>query len=196
MRSVMGVGLKAFARLRGRPSITSGMEFRHQYRIVCRDAQGNVKWEELRKNIVVTEGLNDVLTKYFKGAGYTATWFVLMVDNAGFTAFAAGDTAAKITLVANPPTTNGWQEFNEYDEANRPTLTLGTASAGSIDNSASVATFTINASGTLKGVGIVSSNTIGGTTGVLHSEVAFSSTRAVVDNDVIEVTATLTCASA
>ena len=159
------------------------MKFRNRYDVICRDAEGNVKWEEHAWNLVTTEGLNDTLTKEFKASGYTATWFVGLVDNAGFTAFAAGDTAAKITLTANPPTTNGWQEFDDYSEANRQTLTLGTASAGSIDNSASVATFTIDATGTLKGAFVVSSNTIGGTSGVLHSEVAFSATRNVVATD-------------
>lgn len=196
MRTLMGIGLRAASRLIGRPTAQAGMLFTNHYHVVCRDAEGRVKWEEWRTNLVTTEGLNDTLAKEFKASGYTATWFVGLVDNAGFTAFAAGDTAAKITGTANPPTTNGWQEFNEYDEANRPTLTLGSASGGSINNSASVAVFTINASGTLKGAFIASSNTILGTTGVLHSEVAFSATRAVQDNDSIEVTVTLTAASA
>lgn len=141
---------------------------------------------------VTTEGKNDTLSKYFKGSAYTATWFVGLVDNTGFTAFAATDTAAKITTTANPPTTNGWQESTAYSEANRQTLTLGTPSAGSVDNSASKATFSINATATLKGGFVVSNSTKGGTSGILYGEGAFSATRAVVSGDSVQVTVTLT----
>ena len=141
---------------------------------------------------VTTEGKNDTLNKYFKGSAYTATWFVGLVDNTGFTAFAATDTAAKITTTANPPTTNGWQEATGYSEANRQTLTLGTPSAGSVDNSASKATFSINATATLKGGFVPSNSTKGGTSGILYGEGAFSATRSVVSGDSVQVTVTLT----
>lgn len=141
---------------------------------------------------VTTEGKNDTLSKYFKGSAYTATWFVGLVDNTGFTAFAATDTAAKITTTANPPTTNGWQESTIYSQANRVTLTLGTPSGGSVDNSASVATFSINNSGTLKGGFVVSNSTKAGTSGILYGDGAFSATRAVVSGDSVQVTVTLT----
>lgn len=142
--------------------------------------------------IITTEGKNDTLNKYFKGSAYTATWFVGLVDNTGFTAFAATDTAAKITTTANPPTTNGWQESTIYSEANRQALTLGTPSAGSVDNSASKAIFSINGSGTLKGSFVVSNSTKGGTSGVLYGEGAFSATHVVASGYSVQVTVTLT----
>lgn len=192
----LGFRLLAAVRRLLRPPVDAGIRFRNTYAVTCRDAAGNLLWTERIKNIVVTEGLDDVLSKYFEGSTYTAAWFVGLVDNASWTAFAATDTAAKITTTANPPTTNGWQEWTDYDEANRQTLTLGTASGGSIDNVGNLATFTINDTGTLKGVFLVSTNTKGGTTGVLFGEVAFGSTQAVVATNVIEVQITLTAASA
>ncbi len=136
-------------------------------------------------NVVTTEGKNDTLTQYFKGSAYTATWFVGLVNNAGFTAFAATDTAAQING------TNQWTEWTTYSESVRQTLTLGTPSAGSVDNSASKAVFTQSGSGTLNGAFIVSSSTKAGTAGKLYGAGSFSATRAVVSTDVVSVTATL-----
>src|SRR5512143_1622046 len=141
---------------------------KNTYLFECFDRYGNLKWVEEVNNLTVDEGLNDLLSKYFKGTTYTAAWYVGLVDNAGFTAIAAGDTAAKITGTANPPTTNGWQEFDEYDEANRQTLTLGTVSGKSVDNSASKAVFTISATGVVKGGFVVTTNAKLGTSGVLY----------------------------
>jgi hypothetical protein len=136
--------------------------------------------------VVTTEGKNDNLTQYFKGSSYTAAFFVGLVNNASFTAFAAGDTAAQING------TNQWIEWTAYSESVRQTLTLGTASGASIDNSASKATFTINGSGTLNGAFIATSSTKAGTSGKLWGEGSFSATQAVVSGNVITVTATMT----
>jgi len=166
------------------------------YRFECFDKDGNLKWVEELKNLVTNEGLDDLLDKYLKGSGYTAAWYAGLIDNDGFTAIAAGDTAAKINTTANPPTTNGWQELDDYDEATRETITLGSVSGQSVDNSASKAEFTINATKTVKGAFVISNSTIGGTSGVLYGAGAFGSTRSVVDDDVVRLTVTCTAASA
>ena len=174
-----------------------GLALHNVYTFECRDAAGNLKWVEEVPNLVTTQGLNDLLTKYFKGSSYTATWYVGLVNNSGFGAFAAGDTAAKITTSApNAPTTNDWAETTSYDESVRQTLTLGSASSGSINNSSSKAVFTISATVTVKGGFVISDSTKGGTSGVLYGEAAFASARSVVDDDTITVTVTLTAASA
>ena len=190
------VGLFAAASVGTRRDSATGITVEDFVRFEARDANGNLKWVEEIPNLVVTEGLNSLLTQYFKGSGYTATWFVGLIDNAGFTALAATDTAAKITTAANPPTTNGWQEITAYSESVRQTLVLGTASAGSIDNTASKAVFSINGTITVKGAFLSSIDTKGGTTGVLYGEAAFSATRSLVSGDTLTVTQTLTAASA
>jgi hypothetical protein len=155
------------------------------YKIECFDKDGNLKWVEDIHNIVVTVGLNDILDKYFKGSAYTAAWFVGLVSAAGFTAYAAGDTMASH---------GGWTESTAYSNANRPTLTLGTPSGGSVDNSASKAVFNINATATIKGAFIVTNSTKGGTTGTLYGEASFAADRSVVNGDTLNVTVTLTAA--
>lgn len=145
--------------------------------------KGKLLWEEHIKNIIVTAGLNDILDKYFKGSTYTAAWYVGLVDNAGWTAFAAADTLASHA---------GWTEFTTYS-ATRKALTLGTPAAGSVDNSASKASFTITTGGTLKGAFVCSVTS--GTSGTLYGEGAFTATRTVAIDDVLNVTITLTSAS-
>jgi hypothetical protein len=159
------------------------IQVRSHYKVECFDKDGNLKWVENVSNIVTTAGKNDILTQYFKGSSYTATWFVGLVDNASFSAYAAGDTMSSHS---------GWLESTAYSNANRPTLTLGTPSGGSVDNSASVAAFTINATATIRGAFINTNNTKGGTTGTLYGEADFSASRSVVSGDTLNVTVTLT----
>ena len=146
-------------------------------------AGGPLLWEDANHNLIPTEGLNGALTDIYKASAYTATWYVGLVDNAGFTAFAAGDTAAQIGG------TNQWSEATYYSEAVRQTLTLGAVSAGAADNSASLATFTINGGGgTLHGAFIVTSSTKTGTAGLIGGEAAFNDgNHAVVAGNVITV---------
>jgi hypothetical protein len=156
---------------------------RFRYDVECYGADGSLKWRETVYNLVVTGGKNDLLTNYFKGSAYTAAFFVGLVDNASFSAIAAGDTAASHA---------GWLESAAYSNATRPALTLGSASAGSIDNSASKASFTINASATLNGAFCITNSTKSGTTGVLYSASSFGSTRSVISGDTVNVQVTLT----
>ncbi len=152
---------------------------------------GNLLWTRTIPNLLPTEALNNALTQIYKASAYTAAWYVGLVDDAGFTAFAAGDTAAQINGL------NGWTESVDYDEAVRQTLTLGSVSAGSVDNSASLSTFTINATITLRGGFICTDSTKAGTSGVLGGEAAFNEgTQNLVAGNVITVGVTLTAASA
>lgn len=180
------LGLHAKAGAKANPDISVGIKLKNTYRFEARDADGKLKWIEEIPNLVTTQGLNDILTKYFKGSSYTATFFVGLIDNAGFSALAVGDTAAQIGG------SNGWTESVAYSESVRQTLTLGSASAGSIDNSAAVATFSINGTVTLKGAFVITNSTKAGTTGVLYGEAAFSVTRSLASGDTLTVTVTLT----
>lgn len=154
------------------------------FRVECRDAAGRLKWDDIFANLVTTQGRTDLLEKYFRGSAYTAAWNVGLIDSVSYTAIAAGDTAASHT---------GWTEATAYTEANRPAFSPAAASAGSLDNSASKATFTINATKTIKGAFIISNNTKGGTTGILYNAALFSGgDRAVVNGDTLAVQATFT----
>lgn len=154
-----------------------------RYDVECIGPDGSLRWSECRYNTVMTAGKNDLLTNYFKGSAYTAAFFVGLVDNASFSAISAADTSASHA---------GWLESVAYSNATRPSLTLGTASAGSIDNSASKASFTINATATINGAFCITNSTKSGTTGILYSASSFGATRSVLSGDTLNVQVTLT----
>jgi len=135
------------------------------FTIQCFDSAGNLKWEDQNHNLVVNGGLQDMNTKYFKGAAYTATWYIGLYGAGATNDPAAGDTAASHA---------GWTEVTPYSNAARPTATFGTATTADpsvIDNSGSPAQFDINATATVGGAFLISDNTKGGTAGVLFFRV-------------------------
>ena len=166
--------------------IQAGKGLSTLYTIEAHDADGRLLWRDEVPNLVVTAGLNDSLDKHFKASGYTAAWYVGLTGNSP--TVAAADTMASHA---------GWTEVTAYSEGNRQTLTLGTVSGGSVDNSASKAVFTINANGTaVGGAFVVSNNTKGGTTGVLYGGAAFSANRTLNSGDTLTITVTLTATAA
>ncbi len=187
----IGHGARAEALMGAGGEGVASVGFRNRVRFDCYEYEGGaLLWSREEFNITVNEGLNDVLSEYFKGASYTASFFVGLVDNASFTAFAAGDTAAQIGG------SNGWLESTAYTAGTRPALTLGSVASQSVDNSGSPASFTMNASGTLKGAFLVTNSTKGGTSGKLIAEVAFGGgNQPFVGGNVINVTYTLTASS-
>jgi len=158
------------------------------YEVKCLDVEGNLKWEDSIKNLVVTVGKNDLLDKYFSGSAYTAGWYMGLVDNASFSAYAAGDTLASHA---------GWLEFLDYtisgSSTNRATPSWGSASAGSKATTAT--TFTISGTGTVLGAIMCTTqarNTASnGGAGILYSAGSFTGgSRAVVSGDSLLVTYT------
>ena len=167
-----------------REGLVERLDMHMTYELVCFKPDGTVRWRETFKNLVTTAGKNDLLTQYGKGSGYTAAWFVGLISSVSFTTGpAAGDTSASH---------GGWTEDSTYSNATRPSLTLGTASGASIDNSASKASFTINGTATIKGAFTITNNTKGGTTGTLYSAGTFAADRAVVNGDTLQVQITWT----
>jgi len=156
------------------------------FEVVCLDKDGNTKWTAKSHNLVVNVGLQDMNAKYFSGSSYTAAWYLGLYGAGASNNPAAGDTMASHA---------GWSEDSSYSESTRPACAFGTATTADpsvITNSASTATFSINASTTIGGAFLVSDNTKGGTSGVLFSAADFSSPgdRAVVSGDTINVTYT------
>lgn len=160
--------------------IRPAMVRKTHYQIECvRD--GKVAWVEEFDNLVMTEGLNDSLDKHFKGAAYTAAWYVGLAS--ATPTFAVGNTLASHV---------GWTEITAYT-GDRKALTLGTVAAGSVDNSASKASYTMNGSATVGGAFVATVAT--GTAGILYGGGVFSQDRALIANDVLNVTVTLTAAN-
>jgi len=167
--------------------IQSGPLLKNCYHFEAFDPDGNLKWEETCCNIVPNVGLDDILDKYLKGSAYTAAFYVMLTD--GTPTVAAGDTMASHV---------GWAEVVAYTEATREALTLGTVSGQSVDNSASKASFSINAdTTTIGGAALTTNSTKSGTTGTLYSVAAFTAGDKLLDNgDTLNVTVTCTAASA
>ena len=156
------------------------------YHVECVGPDGVVKWTDDFHNLVVNTGLDDLLDKYFKGAAYTGAFYVGLTD--GTPTVAAGDTMSSHA---------GWAEVAAYDESVRQTLTLGTVSSQSVDNSSNKASFTISTnSTTVGGCFITTSDTKSGTTGTLYGAGAFTGgDKSVDDDDTLNVTVTLTMAA-
>jgi hypothetical protein len=158
------------------------VKFKNTYKFECW-RNGQLVWAETIFNQVMTVGINDLLTQYFKGSAYTAAFFGGLVDNASFSAYSAADT-----MVSHA----GWLESAAYSNATRPALVFGTASAGSIDNSASKAVFNINATATILGGFVTTNSTKSGTTGTLYGAATFTGgSRPVQSGDTLNVTYTL-----
>lgn len=156
------------------------------FTIQCHDAQGNLKWEESTPNLVVNEGLQFMNAKTFTGSSYTAAWYLGLYGAGASNTPAAADTMASHA---------GWTEVTAYSQTTRPACNFGTpttADPSVATNSASAATFSINATTTVGGAFLTTDNTKGGTTGTLFSAADFQSPgdRSVVSGDTLSVTYT------
>lgn len=156
------------------------------FTVQCVDQDGNVKWTAEKHNLVVNVGLKDMNDKYFTGSSYTAAWYIGLYGSASTNNPAAGDTAASHA---------GWTEVTDYSQSTRPAAVFAaatTADPSVITNSASPATFSMNATTTVGGAFLISNNTKGGSTGILFSASDFQAPgdRSVVSGDTILVTYT------
>lgn len=166
--------------------VTEGVGAGGVYTLQCFDKDGKLKWEASSHNLVVNVGLQDMNTQYFKGSAYTAAWYIGLYGAGASNTPAASDTASSHA---------GWTEIVPYSNATRPAATFGTATTADpsvISNSASPASFTINATATVGGAFLISNSTKSGTTGILFSASDFQSPgdRSVVSGDTLNVTYT------
>jgi len=132
-------------------------------------------------NLVTNEGLNHILNVQFAGTAQVATWY-LGVFEGNYTPV-AGDTAATFPGSAT--------ECTAYDESARPAFVEVASTAKSITNTASPAVFTFNATKTIYGAFLTSVATKSSVSGTLFAAARFPASRAVVDNDVLNVRYTI-----
>jgi hypothetical protein len=171
-----------------RPQSAEGVGAGGVYTVVCHDANGNMKWSDSFHNLVVNQGLQDMNSKYFSGAGYTAAWFLGLVTGPGSgTTFAAADTLASHA---------GWTENTAYT-GTRKAATFGTATTAdpSVINNAvatggTPAVFTMSSNAqTIAGAFLCSVTS--GTSGILFSAGDFTGGDKLVDSgDTLTVTYT------
>jgi hypothetical protein len=158
------------------------LKLKGRFVIEHRDRDDNLKATYEFPNGIVDEGLNHILDTQFNSGTPVTTWYIGLVDNSGFSAFADADTLSSHA---------GWSESTNYTESNRVTWPSDAASSRSISNS-TTANFSLNATGNLKGI-FVSSNNVKstGNTGTLWSTAAFSSVVATSNGDTLKVTYTI-----
>lgn len=153
------------------------------YTVECVGADGKVKWTDTFHNLVVNQGVQDMNAQYFKGSAYTASPFLGLITGPGSgTTFAAGNTLASHV---------GWTESTAY-AGSRKAVVFGTATTANpsvTTNSASPASFAMNATATIAGAFLCTVSS--GTSGVLFSAGDFTGGDKFVDSgDTLNVTYT------
>lgn len=143
-------------------------------------------WRGQIINTWCLEGSEAVLTNALKGASYTSTAFMGLIDSTGYgyagangTGFTKGSLAGSITAVGGASPANGWNEAPSSVLATRGTPSFGTASSSGLnsDLAASAVPLSILAARTIKGMFIVvrsktgtaSTSAVGNTAGAVLS---------------------------
>jgi len=193
-------GDHAVATLQANANIPEGMGIEGWYHVVCRDKDGNVKWEEEFPNLVVAVGKQLMLDTLLRTSGtYTTVGPFLGLLNASITP-AATDTMS--TIVPS-------KEFIAYTvsgSAVRGTAVFAASSSTGAtpsnvtSSTATAVTYTITGSGgTVYGCFLVTGtgavNTQSNASGTLYSEGNFSTAKTTTAGDTVSVTYSTTATS-
>lgn len=141
-------------------------------------------------NTFTTEGMARILNIVFRAQTTEAAIYV-GIFKSNVTP-AVGDTAAAKLGAAG---TYGECQDADYDSpaTNKPAYTIVSTSTASCTNAASPAFFTMNAGITIYGAFLSTMAAKTATTGTLFCAKAFSSSRAVIADDVLSVTYVISC---
>ena len=170
------------------------------YHVVCRDADGNIKWEDEFPNLVNAVGKELMLNTLLSGTTYTTVGPFLGLISGASPTFAAADTMSSH---------GGWTEFVNYTvggSAVRGTASFsaatssGTTPTNVTTKTASAITYTITgAGGTVGGCFLVTgtgaSSTQNNTSGTLYSAGAFATAKITTAGDTVSVTYSTTATS-
>lgn len=143
-------------------------------------------WRGSIENVWCLEGMQALLTHGLKGATYTSTAFLGLIDSTGYgyagangTGVTKGALAGSITAVGGASPANGWNEAPSSVLATRGTPSFGTASSSGVnaDLATSSLALSILAARTIKGcfliiksaAGTASTSAVGNTAGALLS---------------------------
>ena len=170
------------------------------YHVVCRDADGNIKWEEQFPNLVNAVGKQLMLDTLLGGSSYSVTGPYLGLISGASPTFAAADTMSSH---------GGWTEFTNYTvggSAVRGTAVFASAtSTGTTPSNVTTAAataivYTITGGGGTVGgcfltLGSGASSTQGNTGGTLYSAGAFTTAKVTTAGDTVSVTYSTTATS-
>lgn len=147
---------------------------------------GEVIEEFCDKNLVVNEGLNSILNVMFNATTQITQWYLGLFEG-NYTPVATL-TAATVSSLST--------ECTSYSSATRPAYNEASSTVQSTTNSASRASFVFDATKSVYGAFLVSSDVKNGTAGTLFSAARFSTTKNVENGDELLLTYTFTAASA
>jgi hypothetical protein len=171
------------------------------YHVVCRDANGDIKWEDEFPNLVNAVGKELMLDTLMSTSGtYTTVGPFLGLISGAAPTFAAADTMTSH---------GGWTEFINYTvggSAVRGTAVFtsatstGTTPANVTTKAAAAITYTITgAGGTVGGCFLVTGtgavSTQNSTAGTLYSAGAFATAKVTTAGDTVSVTYSTTATS-
>jgi hypothetical protein len=170
------------------------------YHVVCRDADGNIKWEEQFPNLVNAVGKQLMLDTLLGGSSYSVTGPYLGLISGASPTFSASDTMSSH---------GGWTEFTNYTvggSAVRGTATFASASStGTTPTNVTTAAataivYTITGGGGTVGgcflvLGSGASSTQSNTGGTLYSAGAFTTAKVTTAGDTVSVTYSTTATS-
>lgn len=142
---------------------------------------------DMGPNIIPTAGLNLLLDQLVGGAAQVNPWYVALFS---------GNITPAATLTG-PTFVATATEFIGYNEATRVAFVEAAAAAGVVDNAASRAVFTINATATIYGGALLSASakSSAGAGDKILACARFATSRAVVAADELAVKYTLTATS-
>ena len=197
---ISSFGDNAVVTMQSNVQVPAGMGIEGWYHVVCRDKDGNVKWEEEFPNLVVAVGKQLMLDTLLRTSGtYTTVGPFLGLLNASITP-AATDTMS--TIVPS-------KEFIAYTvggSAVRGTAAFAASSSTGAtpsnvtSSTATAVTYTITGSGgTVYGCFLVTGtgavNTQSNASGTLYSEGNFSTAKTTTAGDTVSVTYSTTATS-
>jgi len=170
------------------------------YHVECRDAAGNLKWEEAFPNLVNAIGKELMLDTLLSGISYSVTGPFLGLISGSTPTFSAADTMTSHA---------GWTEFDNYTvggSAVRGTAVFAAASStGSTPSNVTTAgaaaiTYTITGGGGTVGgcflvLGSGASSAQNNTGGTLYSAGAFAVPKITTAGDTVSVTYSTTATS-
>ena len=173
------------------------------YHVVCRDKDGNIKWEDDAPNLVTAVGKQALFDYYFGATGTgggTASGANYMGLCGGTATYAAADTMSSHTWtevgLANAPAYSGNRQSPSWTAATSTGLTPSNVTS----KAAAALVFTFTSSGTVNGCfinsGASASATKDTTTGILYSAGNFTGgSKTVAATDTLSVTYTTTATS-
>jgi hypothetical protein len=200
MQEFSGFGDTASVTMQSNVFVPEGMGIEGFYEVVCRNADGTIKWEEKFPNLVVAVGKQLMLDTLLSGSSYTTTGPYLGLISGSGNTFAAADTMSSHA---------GWTEFVNYTtggSAVRGTASFSSATSSGLSpanvttKSASAITYTVTgAGGTIGGCFLVTgsgaSSTQSSTAGTLYSAGAFATAKVTTAGDTVSVTYSTTATS-